>query len=571
MTGTVQDITEIKYYQLALEESQGKLLEAQHIANLGNWVWDMKADLVELSSIGRRIFGIDQDDTLSIKDIFGRIHPDDSEEFRTKVAKARNGDLTGFYECRIVEPGQGEKYLQFRHIVSAYEDGKPVQMTGTIQDVSKIKYYQMELEENQRQLQTALNQEKILSETGFRLNRVDSFRAEIELLLCDTAEIIQVDQICFLQVDTASRSLVHNCCSRIGLGENNRKCMLIKHLMSIDGVIDCIDSKQVLALSNLDQYSGRVRKELKQHNIESLVVIPMVIGDQVRGLIVFSDGYRHDWAEDNVRFLETLAGVITSAWGRDTYYHARLEAERNQKESARLLAKSSRLASLGVLAGGIAHEISQPLNAIRLTADSFTALTERNMLDLPEKYLKRLRKLTDHVCRIDGIIQKMRYLWSPYNAAAKESYELNVALTRAASPILEQFSTNELNVEFDLASEPVRLFGNPLDIEQIVVNLLANSRDALMQYPADERNITISSTVSGNQVLLRFEDSGVGFQTTDMFKLFDPFYTTKKTQTSMGFGLAIVKKIVENNGGSIDASSVNPHGAAIEITLPIGK
>jgi len=330
-----------------------------------------------------------------------------------------------------------------------------------------------------------------------------------------------------------------------------------------------LSAKKPLILNDLESCSDNISNSLKLHNIFSFVALPISVADTVRGILVFSQNGNFEWSGSNVRFLQTLANVVSSAWGRDTHYHARLEAEKKNRESARLLAQSARMASLGVMAGGIAHEINQPLNAIRLTADSFSSLAGKGLISIPEKYLRRLRKISDHVCRIDIIIQKMRHLWSPMSNAGKEYLDINSALVRAATSALEQFLPNELHVEFNLVPGKVTFYGNPLDFDQIVINLLNNSREALENMPPDDRKVTISTVVDGGMVRLRIEDNGAGFDPENSYRLFDPFFSTKLNSSCMGLGLAIVKKIVENNCGSIEAFNREPRGAVFEITLPL--
>lgn len=108
----------------------------------------------------------------------------------------------------------------------------------------------------------------------------------------------------------------------------------------------------------------------KKRNIHAVVLLPVVVENEVAGLMGFSQNKIHQWTEDEINIFSSTVNMIANAWERNSLMNGRIEAEQKNVEAMRLLEESSRLASIGVMAAGITHEINQPLNAIKITADS---------------------------------------------------------------------------------------------------------------------------------------------------------------------------------------------------------
>ena len=234
-----------------------------------------------------------------------------------------------------------------------------------------------------------------------------------------------------------------------------------------------------------------------------------------------------------------------------------LSSELEQKNA--LLARRNRLAELGEMAAGVAHEIRNPLGGIRL----YAGLLERDLARDPER-LGLLRRLLDGVGQLDRIVGEMldftrRIVLQPRDLEAERVLEeaLRSALPAdgaAAGPvrILRRYATG------------LRLRADPHHLHRAVLNLVLNALEAMPEGGV----LTLAAEAFPGGVELRVEDSGPGIPAETLGRVFDPFFTTKAQGT--GLGLAIVQQVAEAHGGSVEALNRPEGGACFRIRLPEG-
>jgi C4-dicarboxylate-specific signal transduction histidine kinase len=146
--------------------------------------------------------------------------------------------------------------------------------------------------------------------------------------------------------------------------------------------------------------------------------------------------------------------------------------------------------------------------------------------------------------------------------------DMDDVIERALSLMHEQLRLRAIEVELDLSPDELVVLGNPIQLEQVFINLLTNARDALADAP--QRKIRISSRLEGDEIQIALADSGAGIPEQIQSRIFDPFFTTKETGAGTGLGLSITYSIVKEHGGEI-ALAPSPGGARFEIALPLAK
>jgi len=218
----------------------------------------------------------------------------------------------------------------------------------------------------------------------------------------------------------------------------------------------------------------------------------------------------------------------------------RKRAEREFAEAEKIIGRSSRLASIGVMTAGINHEINQPLTAIKFHVDGLLYWEKNNPGVIPEMIVESLRDISDGVRRIDEIIKHMRSFWKTSDRAGMQVFGLNETIEKALSLLDRQLFFHGVRVVAELDESNASLLGHPLHVEQIVINLVVNAMHA---------------------------DNGPGLAETSE-KIFDPFYSTKKSEQGMGLGLSIVKYFVDEHDGSIEVANNESGGATISVTFP---
>ena len=239
--------------------------------------------------------------------------------------------------------------------------------------------------------------------------------------------------------------------------------------------------------------------------------------------------------------------------------------EQELREKQEQLVQAGKLATLGELTTGVAHELNNPLNNIGLFVGNVIDLIELDRFD-QEHMLRDLRGAMQQVGKATEIISHLR----TFGRAAPVSQEpvaINGIVERALSLMREQLRMRDIQVELDLSSEDLIVTGNPIQLEQVFINLLTNARDALAD--AERREVSISSEVDGGLVRLAVADTGPGIPTGLEGRIFDPFFTTKEVGAGTGLGLSITYGIIRDHHGSIGIDNRPGHGVTFLVDLPL--
>ncbi|MBV2182908.1 MAG: GHKL domain-containing protein [Castellaniella sp.] len=236
--------------------------------------------------------------------------------------------------------------------------------------------------------------------------------------------------------------------------------------------------------------------------------------------------------------------------------HRRTEARLHEMQDE--LVQANRLSLLGQVAAGVAHEINQPVGAIRTYADNTGEFLRRGQLDRVRDNLAAITRLTE---RIGGITQELR-AFSRKRAARIEAIDLDAAL--AGALLLIGPRLDRLGVDLrDLRERPSpRVRADSMRLEQVFVNLLYNALEALEDCPQPQ--IVLSVNAVDGQVSVRIADNGRGIDLTTRERLFTPFYTTRAQ--GVGLGLVISRDIVTEFGGTLQALETD-RGAIFEVLL----
>jgi C4-dicarboxylate-specific signal transduction histidine kinase len=244
------------------------------------------------------------------------------------------------------------------------------------------------------------------------------------------------------------------------------------------------------------------------------------------------------------------------------------EMERREQElrdKQEQLVQAGKLATLGELTTGVAHELNNPLNNIGLFIGNATDQLRLGLLD-PKRLEHELEKALEQVRKATAIISHLR----TFGRAAPVSVErvdVDEVIERSLSLMQEQLRLHGIEIELDLCVDELIVLGNAIQLEQVFINLLTNARDALEGSP--ERTIRIATESDGEEIRIAFADTGSGIAAEVEQRIFDPFFTTKEVGTGTGLGLSITYSIVKEHGGEISVSSEPGGGARFLIALPV--
>jgi nitrogen fixation/metabolism regulation signal transduction histidine kinase len=227
------------------------------------------------------------------------------------------------------------------------------------------------------------------------------------------------------------------------------------------------------------------------------------------------------------------------------------------------LIQAQRDAAWGEVARRLAHEIKNPLTPIQLSAERL----ERKLVDkLAEADADMLRRATQTIVNQVAAMKDMVNAFGEYARAPSINLQ-QLDLNRLVREVLTLYEPLGSAVRVDLAQALPEIQGDPTLLRQVIHNLLQNAQDASAEEDAPQ--IRIETAVAPEGVRLAVKDNGPGFPDHLMARLFEPYATTKQKGT--GLGLAIVKKIVDEHHGKIQVENLQPRGACIAITLPLGE
>jgi PAS domain S-box-containing protein len=233
------------------------------------------------------------------------------------------------------------------------------------------------------------------------------------------------------------------------------------------------------------------------------------------------------------------------------------------KRSEAKLLQAQKLASVGQLAAGVAHEINNPLSAL---SGEIQWMLEKTTDKRLAKSLKFMEKVSQ---RIANIVSHLLTFSRETPEEAKESCSLNSVIGHALSLMERRFEQAGVALEKDLARELPSLRINRGRMEQVFMNVLLNSLDAM----PDGGRLSVRSRLSrdGGWAEVVIEDTGVGVAEADLGRIFDPFYTTKPPGKGTGLGLSMSHGIVTSHGGTIELESKLGRGTRVSIRLPAGR
>ena len=225
----------------------------------------------------------------------------------------------------------------------------------------------------------------------------------------------------------------------------------------------------------------------------------------------------------------------------------------------------SRLATIGEMAAGVAHELNQPLTAIANYAQACDRLLSRPGANLDD-IRTAMREIAGQAVRAGDILRRLRSL-ARSQPMRRDRADLNAAVDAIRDLILADGRVHRARLQFELASGLPAVSIDTLQIQHVILNLVRNGLEAAAGPGAPPRELTVrTSLASSGDVEIAVLDNGPGLSPQALERMFDPFFSTKPDGT--GLGLAISNTVVRAHGGSLTYSANTPSGACFSIRLP---
>lgn len=317
---------------------------------------------------------------------------------------------------------------------------------------------------------------------------------------------------------------------------------------------------------------------LQQIEVAAVIIVPLKVQRRVAGTfsLVASRWSGRRFSQKDVEFAEEI-GRRASLALEHAMLHRHVQRllveaeqrERELREKQQQLIQAAKLASIGQLASGVAHELNNPLNNIGLFAGNLLdAFKETRRHRDRKSVIETLQMIERQVRKATDIITQLR-TFSRSAGSVKRPINLHDVIFASLKLMQEPLRLSDIAVCLRLTSEHPTILGNEIQLEQVFLNLITNARDAMKE--AATRRLVITTEVQENDVTIRVEDTGAGIVPADLPRIFDPFFTTKDVGHGTGLGLSISYGIIQDHQGEISVQSTPGQGSVFLIRLPLAE
>src|SRR5215467_4059464 len=506
-------ITKRKRAEEELVESRARFEEAQRLAHVGWWERDLITGHVTVSDEVCRILGV-----RPVAQWLNLIHPEDRPRAAEAAAAAiRPGGPRYDVEYRVVRPDGAERMVHSQGDVTWDESGKALRQFGVLQDITELRQAEKELRASEEALRRS---EAYLAEAQ-RLSHTGTFAFNATAPLYWSEESYRIWGLDPLQ------------------GLPNRETVL-QRIHPDDRERANVETEEAL-------------RQKRDFALEFRIVLP--------------DG--------TVKYIESTGHPLLSAGGELVEMVAThvdvTERKRAQEEKERLrqlesdLAHVNRVSIMGELAASLAHKILHPIATARNNARAamrFLDMSPPNMAEVREALACIVRDADrgkDIVDRIRHHIKKA----PPRN----DRFDINEAIEEVIEMVRAPIEKNRVSVRTRLAAGLTSVWGDRVQLQQVVLNLILNAIEAMGSVEERGRTLSIRTKQRGAAgILVAVHDSGPGVAPEHLQRVFEPFYTTKNS--GLGMGLSICRSIIDAHGGRLWADADQPRGTVFQFTLP---
>jgi two-component system NtrC family sensor kinase len=302
-----------------------------------------------------------------------------------------------------------------------------------------------------------------------------------------------------------------------------------------------------------------LREAQRKEGLHSAFVVILWSKDRVLGGLVVGSRTPREFSPSDVNLLIAVGSQISNAIDRSALYEETRQAYENLRRTQEQLLHSEKMAAVGQLISGVAHELNNPLTAI--LGYSQLLLSSGQM---PAQGMEYSDKLYKQAQRTHRIVQNL-LSFARQHKPERVAVQLNQILMDTLALRDYDLRLSNIRVHYDLAPDLPMTAADPHQLQQVFLNLVNNAVDAILE-GSNEGDLWVSTKAKDDRLVVEFKDSGPGVK--DASRVFDPFYTTKPVGKGTGLGLSICYGIISEHGGSIRVSNIEPSGACFTIELP---
>ena len=563
---TINDITERRETEARLAAQAEQLAEAQAIAKVGSWVWEIATNELRGSASMYHVYGFAPDDTLTPGVVLQRVHHDDVDLVRATIDRAVNEGASFSIDHRVMRTPTDVRWLHVEGHVVMDEAGQPLRIIGASQDITDRREAEgtaRRLSEEQRARETAENAERrsaFLAEASRLLGSSFDYHTTLATLsrlavpaLADfcTLDLLQRDgsyeRVGVAHIDPSKEQMLWDLTKLVKAG-----AVLAPHLTRAfengeTTLIPELSEGELESIANSDEHLRILRAIAPR----SLVCVPLLMTGRVVGAFVLyaSESGRH-FDEDDLSLAEELAGRAALA-----VENARLfdEAERATRARDQML-------------GVVAHDLRNPLSTILMASQLLTETLEpespsSRQVAMMRRAGERMNRLIQDLLDVKRI-ENGRLMVEPRSVPALS------LLTEAAEMLRPLAAANKLELLLETVDELPFVNADPNRVQQVLSNLIGNA----IKFTPRGGRITMRGEQLANEVRLAVTDTGPGIPAEQLPHVFGQYWQgSRADRRGIGLGLAIAKGIVEGHNGRIWVESTVGEGSSFYFTLPVAE
>jgi PAS domain S-box-containing protein len=511
--GQFQDVTKRKRAEELLERQRRRLAEAQAVAQLGSWEWDISGDRIEWSDQLCRIYGVEPGTPMDFEGLIGRLHPEDRDLLRRVVAEAYETGQPFVVEHRIVRPDGEVRVIHGRGEVVVDDGGSPVRMLGTGQDITEMKQAYLAVEASERR----------------------------------TRQVIEVAYDAFVAIDRHGRIVDWNPAAEATFGWSRT---------------------EAVGRELVETLAPQMRRDAAGRDLEDLRLTgpAALLGERLQLVARRRDG-RAIPVEFTISAIETPEGPLFNAFLRDQT--AQLEAEAATAAARDAAIEASQLKS-NFLAN-MSHEIRTPMNAVigmtGLLLDSDLSPEQREYASTVRVAGEALLDIINDILDFSKVeAGKLRLEPAGFEVSKMVDDVARILAPAAAGKGLKLTASVDPRV-------PQAAVGDPGRLRQILINLLGNAVKFTEQGQVALNVSTDGRSDEGEVLRFEISDTGIGIPEAAQGLLFQAFHQVDSSQArshgGTGLGLVISKQLVGLMGGRIGVRSTPAMGSTFWFTVPL--
>ncbi len=496
-----------------------------------------------------RILGYESHDGLLQADIPSQLYVNPADRDRRQRLLNEYGEVTDF-EFQFRRQDGEIRTAHESSFATRNDSGAVIAYQGFLLDVTDQKQAEFDVRRRNRAL-LALNT------IGEILGQSQSLEEGLTASLAKVAELFATDFGMVYFLDEATSSLKQ----AAAIGRRSNQTGRPEPIPIPAALLEQIRQAHATLLSgSLPSLPEALREFHEREGIRSSQVAVLWAKNTVVGILVIGSRETRTFSTAELNLLSAVGNQIATTIDKSLLLEKTREAYDTLRRTQEQLLQSEKMAAVGQLISGVAHELNNPLTAIL----GYTQLLKSDELVLPRglDYVEKLYKQAQRTHHIVQNLLSFARQQKPQRAAVQINQILEETL------ILREFDMKHNNIvirrEFDAQLPPTG--GDFHQLEQVFLNILNNAVDAIQETRAPGE-ITIRTEFIGNRLSIEFRDNGPGV--TNPHRIFDPFYTTKPVGKGTGLGLSICYGIVKEHGGEIRVRNVEPQGAAFTVTLPL--